>query len=129
MKQNNISMTTSVIIILLAIGLIAGFSSGMMGIGAGTIIVPLLVYFVGYTQHQAQGTTLLTLLIPVGILGVMNYYKAGHIDVKSSLIIACTFIIGSFFGSKLSISLDQKTLKQIFGAVVIILGLKLLIGK
>lgn len=122
-------MTLSILLILLAVGLAAGFLSGMVGIGGGIIIVPVLVYFLGFTQHQAQGTTLFMFLLPIGILGVMNYHKQGFVDYKTALIICSTFIFGSYFGSKLSISLDQKTVKQIFGAIIIIMGAKMLFWK
>ena len=127
--QNKKPMTIQILLILLAVGLAAGFLSGMVGIGGGIIIVPVLVYFLGFTQHQAQGTTLFMFLLPIGILGVMNYHKQGYVDYKTGLIICTTFIFGSYFGSKLSISFDQKTVKQIFGAIIILLGAKMLFWK
>jgi uncharacterized membrane protein YfcA len=127
--ENKKPMTIQVLLILLAVGLVAGFLSGMVGIGGGIIIVPVLVYFLGFTQHQAQGTTLFMFLLPIGILGVMNYHKQGYVDYKTALIICSTFVFGSYFGSKLSISLDQKTVKQIFGAIIILLGAKMLFWK
>ena len=69
-------MTLQILLILLAVGLAAGFLSGMVGIGGGIIIVPVLVYFLGFTQHQAQGTTLFMFMFPIGLLAVLNYYKA-----------------------------------------------------
>ena len=122
-------MTLQIVLILLAVGLAAGFLSGMVGIGGGIIIVPVLVYFLGFTQHQAQGTTLFMFLLPIGILGVMNYHKQGYVDYKTALIICTTFVFGSYFGSKLSISLDKKMVKQIFGAIIILLGAKMLFWK
>jgi len=122
-------MSLQIVLILLAVGLAAGFLSGMVGIGGGIIIVPVLVYFLGFTQHQAQGTTLFMFLLPIGILGVMNYHKQGYVDYKTALIICTTFVFGSYFGSKLSISLDQKMVKQIFGAIIILLGAKMLFWK
>ncbi|MBI3521120.1 MAG: sulfite exporter TauE/SafE family protein [Bacteroidetes bacterium] len=122
-------MTLQIVLILLTVGLAAGFLSGMVGIGGGIIIVPVLVYFLGFTQHQAQGTVLFMFLLPIGILGVMNYHKQGYVDYKTALIICTTFVFGSYFGSKLSISLDQKTVKQIFGIIIIILGAKMLFWK
>lgn len=127
--QNKKPMTLQILLILLAVGLAAGFLSGMVGIGGGIIIVPVLVYFLGFTQHQAQGTTLFMFLLPIGILGVMNYHKQGYVDYKTALIICTTFVFGSYFGSKLSISLDQKMVKQIFGAIIILLGAKMLFWK
>ena len=122
-------MTITTLLILLAVGLFAGFLSGMVGIGGGIIIVPVLVYFLGFSQHQAQGTTLFMFLLPIGILGVMNYHKQGFVDYKTALIICTTFVFGSYFGSKLSISLDQKTIKQIFGVIIVLLGIKMLFDK
>jgi uncharacterized protein len=129
MMQNKKPMTLQIVLILLAVGLAAGFLSGMVGIGGGIIIVPVLVYFLGFTQHQAQGTTLFMFLLPIGILGVLNYHKQGYVDYKTALIICSTFIFGSYFGSKLSISLDQKTVKQIFGVIIILMGAKMLFWK
>ncbi|MBN8691739.1 MAG: sulfite exporter TauE/SafE family protein [Bacteroidetes bacterium] len=117
------------ILILLLVGLLAGILSGMVGIGGGIIIVPVLVYFLQFSQHKAQGTTLFMFLLPIGILGVMNYYKAGYVDFKTAIIIGSTFVIGSYFGSKWSISLDQKTVKQIFGVIIVLLGLKMVFWK
>jgi uncharacterized membrane protein YfcA len=117
------------IIILLSVGLIAGIMSGLVGIGGGIVIVPVLVYFLGFSQHGAQGTVLAMFLLPIGILGVMNYYKAGHVDMRTALIIATTFVIGSYAGSKLAISLDQQTIKRVFGVIMLIMAIKMISGK
>jgi len=115
--------------ILLCVGLLAGILSGMVGVGGGIIIVPALVYFMAMSQHQAQGTSLAVLLLPVGILAVMNYYKAGYVDVRATLIIASTFLIGGFIGSKISIAIDQHTVKKIFGVVLLLVAFKMILGK
>lgn len=112
------------IFILLALGLLAGVLSGMVGIGGGIIIVPALVYFLGFTQQGAQGTTLLMFLPPIGILAVYNYYKADYLDWKTAGIMAITFFVGSFFGSKVAVSIDQQMLKKIFGAIIFLVSLK-----
>ena len=127
--QTKKPMTVTTLLILLAVGVAAGFLSGLVGIGGGIIVVPVLVYFLGFTQHQAQGTVLFMFLLPIGILGIMNYHKAGHVDYKTALIMATTFVFGSYFGSRLAISLDQKMIKQIFGAIMILLGAKMLFWK
>jgi len=80
-------MTTNQILVLLIIGFLAGVLSGMVGIGGGILLVPALVYFFGFSQHKAQGTTLFLFVLPVGILGAINYYKSGNIDIKTALII------------------------------------------
>lgn len=116
-------------IILLSVGLIAGLLSGLVGIGGGIVIVPVLVYFLGFTQHQAQGTTLFMFMFPIGILGVMNYFKTGNVEWKTAAVIAITFIVGAYYGSKIAISLDQQLVKRIFGAIIILLGIKMVLGK
>lgn len=120
------------ILILLVTGLVAGVLSGMVGIGGGIVIVPALVYFLGYNQHQAQATVLFMFLLPIGILGVYNYYSAGHIgkiEMKTALIMASTFVAGSYLGSKFTISLDQDTVKKIFGFIILLISLKMIFGK
>ena len=117
------------IIILLLIGLAAGLLSGLLGIGGGIIIIPMLVGFLGYTQKDAQGTSLGLLLLPIGILAVMNYYKAGYINVKAVGIMVVTFVIGSYFSSKYVTSLPDAALKKIFAVFLLIYALKLLMGK
>ncbi len=117
------------VIILLAIGLMAGLLSGMVGIGGGIIIVPALVYFMNISQHEAQGTSLSVLLLPVGIFAVYNYYKGGFVDIKMTLIIASSFLIGGYFGSKVAISLDQNMVKKIFGGFLFLIALKMVLGK
>ena len=120
-------MTT--ILILLCIGLMAGILSGMVGVGGGIIIVPALVYFMSVSQHEAQGTSLAVLLLPVGIFAVINYYKAGYVDIQSTLIIASTFLIGGFIGSKIAISIDQNLIKKIFGIFLLLVAIKMISGK
>lgn len=127
--QTKKPMDTTIILILLTVGLAAGFLSGLVGIGGGIIIVPVLVYFLGFSQHQAQGTTLFMFLLPIGVLGVLNYHKQDYVDYKTALIVCSTFIFGSYFGSKFAISLDQKTIKQVFGVIIILLGCKMLFWK
>ena len=129
MMQTKKNMDGSIVLILLTLGLAAGFLSGLVGIGGGIIIVPVLVYFLGFSQHQAQGTTLFMFLLPIGVMGVLNYHKEGYVDYKTALIVCSTFVFGSYFGSKFAISLDQKTIKQIFGIILILLGIKMVFWK
>ncbi len=120
-------MGTSTIIILLVIGLTAGVLSGLVGIGGGIIIVPALVYFLGFSQHAAQGTSLGLLLLPVGILAVMNYFNKGFLDIKVVLIMAIAFVAGAYLGSKLSINLSEEKLKKFFAIVLILIAGKMLL--
>jgi uncharacterized membrane protein YfcA len=127
MKKSGMDMTT--VLVLLLVGLAAGMLSGLVGVGGGIIIVPALVYFLSYTQLSAQGTSLAVLLLPAGIFAVMNYYKAGHVNVIPTLLIALTFTIGGYFGSKISIALDQQTVKKIFATMLLLVSLKMFFGK
>ncbi len=114
------------IIILLLVGIAAGILGGMVGIGGGIIIVPALVYFLGFSQLNAQGTSLALIMFPVGILGVLQYYKQGHVDFNVVLIIAIGFVAGSFLGSRISLSLPQETVRRIFALLMIIIAIKML---
>jgi hypothetical protein len=119
-------MTTETIIIIILTGLAAGILGGMVGIGGGIIIVPALVYFLAFSQHQAQGTSLALMLFPVGILGVINYYKKGYVDFRYAGLLAIGFVVGSYLGSKFSLSLPQLTVKKIFAVLMLIVALKML---
>ncbi len=120
------SLTFAIVLTLVVIGLVSGMLSGLIGIGGGIIIVPALVFFLAFSQKAAQGTSLGILLLPVGILGVLQYYKQGHIDVGVVLIVSLGFLIGNYFGSKLALSLPEGTLKKIFAVFMILIAIKLL---
>ncbi len=119
-------MSGQIVFILVLIGLLAGMLSGLIGVGGGIIIVPALVYFVGFTQKQAQGTSLGLLLLPIGILAVLNYYNKGLIDIKVVGIMALGFVLGGFLGSKLALAISEDALKKIFAVVLFYTGFKML---
>ena len=114
------------ILLLVLVGLAAGVLSGMVGVGGGIIIVPALVYILGFSQHEAQGTSLGLLLLPVGIFAVLNYYKQGYIDVKVVAIMCITFVAGGWLGSKIALSLPQETVKKVFAVILILVAFKML---
>jgi uncharacterized protein len=122
-------MSISMLLILLGIGIITGVMAGMLGIGGAIIMIPALVYFMGFSQQMAQGTSLAVMLPPIGILAAYNYYKAGHVDIKFALILAGAFLIGSYFGSKFALTLPQATLKKIFGVLLLLVAVKMLFSK
>lgn len=119
-------MNGETIILLLIVGLLAGILSGLVGVGGGIIIVPSLVFFLGYTQQQAQGTSLGLLLLPIGILAVLNYYNKGYIDVKAVGVMTLTFVIGGWLGSKLAVSISQDTLRKIFAIILFYTAFRML---
>jgi hypothetical protein len=117
------------IVTLLAIGLAAGLISGFLGIGGGLIIIPALVMLLGFTQQQAQGTSLGFLLLPVGILAVINYNKAGLINFKAVGIMTITFLIGSYYSSKVATNLPEGILKKAFAVLLLFYAIKLFTDK
>lgn len=117
------------VIIVLLIGIVAGTFSGFIGVGGGIIVVPALVFFLGMSQHSAQGTSLAMMLPPIGIMAVYNYYKAGAVDFKVAAILCASFIAGSFFGSKIAISLPPEQVKKAFGIILVLVGFKMIFLK
>lgn len=123
---NKKNMDTQTVLLVILIGVIAGTLSGLVGIGGGIVIVPALVYLLGFSQKTAQGTSLGLILLPVGILGVMQYYKQGHIDLNVVWMLAIGFVIGGWLGGKIAVNLPQETVKKIFAVLMIIIALKML---
>ncbi len=122
-------MSVKVIIFLILTGVVAGFVSGMLGVGGAIIIIPGLVYLLGMSQHEAQGTSLMVLILPVGIFALLNYAKSGYVNFKYALILIIAFVIASYFGSKLAISIPEKTLQKIFAFLLMGVAFKILLGK
>ena len=121
-------MTTQTIFILITIGLLAGILSGFVGVGGGIVIVPGLVYMLGFSQHQAQGTSLFILSMPVVILATMNYWKSGNVNWKFGLIIAATFILGGYFGSKFALKISPGLVKFLFGILMAYVSFRLIVS-
>jgi|SRR5450759_509230 uncharacterized protein len=122
-------MTTSMLLILIVIGIITGVMAGMLGIGGAIIMIPALVFFLGISQQTAQGTSLAVMLPPIGIIAAYNYYKAGHVNIKFAIVLALFFLVGSYFGSKLALSLPQPVLKKVFGILLLLVAAKMLLSK
>jgi uncharacterized membrane protein YfcA len=122
------ALTPMTILILLLIGLFGGMLSGFVGIGGGVIIVPSLVFFLGLTQHQAQGTSLLVLVLPVVALALLNYWKTNNVNLSYGLIIAGAFVVGGFFGSKLSLKISPGIVKLAFGIIMTFVAFQLIVS-
>ncbi len=120
-------MDAQTITTIILIGLAAGILGGMVGVGGGIVIVPALVYFLAFSQHEAQGNSLALMLFPVGILGVLNYYKKGYVDFRYAGLLAVGFVVGSYLGSRFSLSLPQLTVKKIFAVLMLVVALKMLL--
>lgn len=119
-------MNVQEISILVGIGVAAGILSGFVGVGGGIVIVPALVYFLGFSQHEAQGTSLFVLSMPVVVMALMNYWRDGQVNWKFGLVIAATFVVGGFVGSKLALKIPDAWVKIIFGIILAFVSYKLL---
>ncbi|MBM4166539.1 MAG: sulfite exporter TauE/SafE family protein [Ignavibacteria bacterium] len=116
-------------ILFLITGIVVGFSSGIVGVGGGVFVIPILVFLFGFSQKMAQGTSLAMLLPPVGILAVMEYYRSGNINVNVAIVLALGYLFGAYFGSSLAVTLSNDMLKKIFGILLLGVSLKMLLGK
>lgn len=117
------------IFLYILLGAVAGAFSGLIGIGGGVIIVPALVFLFGMTQHQAQGTTLALLVPPIGLLAAWTYYKQGYVDLRIAALVCVGFILGGWAGAKFATGISNTALERIFGVVIILIGIKMLIGR
>lgn len=122
-------MSGSMLILLLVIGIITGVVAGMFGIGGAIVMVPALVFIMGFSQHMAQGTSLAVMLPPIGIIATWNYWKAGQVNLKFALILAAAFLVGSYFGSKLALNIPQDILKKLFGVLLLLVAAKMFLSK
>ncbi len=113
----------------LALGLVIGGISGMIGIGGGAFLIPALILFYGMSQKTAQGTSLATLLLPIGIFAFWTYYKAGHVDLKLALLIATGFAIGGWFGGIWAQHVSDVVLRRGFAILLVVLAAKLAFGR
>lgn len=124
-------MPASELLLIIGIGLLAGVLSGLVGIGGGIVLVPALVYFLKYSQHQAQGTSLGVLMLPVVFLGFYQYYKYAQaqgtpIDLKVVGLLAVGFILGGLLGGKIATRIDGELMKKIFAVLMLYSAVKLL---
>lgn len=122
-------MSITHLIVLIILGILSGLLAGAFGIGGAIIVIPVLVFILGLSQHEAQGTSLAFMLPPVGILATWNYWKAGHVNWKIALILSLTFVIGAYLGSQFSINVPDKLLRRLFGVLMILIAIKMIFSK
>jgi len=115
--------------IYLAVGIVTGIMSGIFGVGGGIVLIPILAYFFGFAQHRAQGVSLVALLLPTGILGVIEYYRKGFIspmDVRVGLIIAVGLFIGIYFGARIAVPINDVLLRRLFGGLLLLVSVRMI---
>ena len=115
--------------ILVIIGLVAGFLGGMIGLGGAIILIPAMVLFLAMDQRMAQGTTIAIMIPPIGLFSAYNYYKAGYVNVRYALVIATVFMLGGYLGSRLALQVPVPVLKKIFAAVLALIAVKMIFAK
>lgn len=109
------------------LGTSIGLLSGLFGVGGGILLVPALVFFYHFSQHEAQGTTLAMLLPPIGLLATYKYWQMGHVRAWPAAFLAIGFLLGSWYGAKYAVMLPEATLKKGFGLLLITVGVFLFI--
>jgi len=114
-------------LLIVLIGATGGLASGILGIGGGTILVPLLVWILGTSQHNAQGTTLAMLCLPAGLAAALQYQQKGFVDWRMAVLLFCGFLIGGYFGGKVAVDLNDDLLRRLFGFTMLILGTRMLL--
>ncbi len=124
-------MDISTILIIMAIGLFAGLASGFIGIGGGIIVVPALMYFLGYSQLSAQGMSTAFMLPPIGIAAFFVYYNNGNVTksmIPYILIMSVLFVIGAYLGSKFALKVPVKLIKLIFGLLMLYVAITMVVS-
>ena len=115
-------------LMLVIIGISGGITSGLFGIGGGVVIVPALIYWAGFSQHKATGTSIAVLLPPIGLAATLEYYRNGNVDIRAAIILAGTMFVGAWVGAILANQMKGPHLRLIFGVFVTSLGVYLVYG-
>jgi len=113
----------------LCVGLLTGLVSGLLGVGGGTVMIPLFVLFFGLSQHAAQGTALAAMLAPVFLLAVLRYHHEGHVNVMMAVIVAIGLFAGALVGAHYAQAVPGDSLKKMFGIYLIVVGIKMVFFK
>ncbi|MBI5526719.1 MAG: sulfite exporter TauE/SafE family protein [Deltaproteobacteria bacterium] len=114
---------------MIALGTVAGVVGGFFGVGGGIVIIPALGYFLGYSEHRAQGTSIVAMLLPVGLLAALKYHKTGAADVRGGLLIAAGLFAGAWIGAVLASHVPDLLLRRLFAVLLMAVSIKMLVGK
>jgi uncharacterized membrane protein YfcA len=113
----------------LILGLVAGVLGGAFGIGGGSIMIPALVYLLGFTQHQAQGTTLAIMVPPIGLLAAWRYWQSGNVRMDVAALICIGFLVGGLIGANLVMGIPEAALKRMFGVFLMLVSIRMVFFK
>jgi uncharacterized membrane protein YfcA len=114
--------------VLLVIGFLGGVAAGLFGVGGGLVIVPALVYWAGFSQHRATGTSLAVLLPPIGLAAAWEFYRQGNVDVRAALLVAAGMFVGGWAGAHVANVMRGPHLRLAFGLFVCSMGVYLVYG-
>jgi len=108
--------------LVLMVGCGVGVMGGLFGIGGGVLLTPLLVFLFGYEQHRAQGTSLVALVPPTGLLGFLEYARSGYVNWKVGLLLMPGVFLGGVLGSRLAQRLSPNRMRRVFAVLLFVLG-------
>lgn len=111
------------------LGVVAGVFSGVFGIGGGVIVIPALTLLFGFTQHQAQGTTLALMVPPIGLFAAMRYYQAGNVNLAVAAFVCAGFFVGGFIGAHIAQNLSDPLLRKLFGCLLLFFSLHMIFAR
>lgn len=115
--------------LLLSVGIAIGIVSGLIGLGGAIFLIPFLVYGYGMDQHRAQGTSIATLLLPIGALAFWKYYNAGNVDIRIAALMAVGFFVGGYFGGSWAQAVPTVVLRRVFAICLVALAVKMFVQK
>jgi len=115
-------------LLYIGLGVLVGILGGLVGIGGGVAVVPILVFVCKMSQHEAQGTSLGMLLPPIGLFAVITYYRAGYINLRIACLMAAGFMLGGLLGAKVATAIDGTRLRRVFGIFMLLVSLKMIFG-
>jgi len=115
-------------LVFVAIGVLGGVASGFFGVGGGIVVVPALIYWAGFSQHRATGTSLAVLLPPIGLAATLEYWRHGNVDVRAAVVLAASMFVGAWVGAYFANQMKGPQLRLLFGVFLTVLGLYLVHG-
>jgi uncharacterized protein len=107
---------------IFAVACVCGIAAGMFGVGGGVLLVPLLGLLFAFSQHRAQGTSLVALIPPTGVLALMAYSKEGFVSWETGLLLIPGVFLGGIAGGKVAKWIKPRLMRRIFAGILFVLG-------